>query len=127
MIVYFYKCINNNTDLAEVLREVYDARTKWYNIGLELKINPADLDAIRFQYRDNPDECFRELLSRWLRQGDPKPTWVVLANALESPTVGFGCLSKELYQKPLISRRDSSTSISSVSVTSSLTGKKIPH
>ena len=99
LIDLFFSDVLSITDLAKVLRAVYDARTKWYNIGLELKIMPSDLDVIRFEYHDNPSECFRELLSRWLRRGDPKPTWVVLAYALESPTVGFRTLSEEMKQK----------------------------
>ena len=82
-----------------MFEELFCARTKWYNIGLQLKMNSSDLDAINLQHRENPDPCFRELLSIWLRREDPKPTWAALASALKSQTVGFQQLSKEVYEK----------------------------
>ena len=60
-------------------------------------MNPHDLDTIRADYRDKPDECFRELLSRWLKN-DSKPTWPVLVSALKSPTVGFEMLSEQVKE-----------------------------
>ena len=64
-------------------------------------MNPSDLEAIRMKYRDDPDECFRELLSKWLKQGDPKPTWASLAIALKSQTVKFEQLSKDVQKNHL--------------------------
>ena len=83
-------------------KKLFVARTKWQNIGLELKFNPCDLDAIKINNRENTDECFRELLSTWLKRGDPKPTWASLANALKSQTVGFGYLTEEVQVKHLL-------------------------
>ena len=77
----------------------YEARTKWYNIGLHLRMNSHDLDAISIQHRDNPDDCLRELLSSWLRsQVSAKSTWTMLAIALRSPSVGFYQLSERFLQ-----------------------------
>ena len=96
LIDLFFSDVLSDTDLAEVLRAVYDARSKWYIIGLGLKMKPAVLDTIAVHNSHSPGECLRELLTRWLRQGDSKPTWAVLANVLESPTLGLGMLSKEM-------------------------------
>ena len=83
-------------DLSKVFREVYGACNKWHNIGIELKIGANYLAAIRTKYRDDPDDCFSELLYTWLKRVDPKPTWDSLARALRSPTVNFGYLSEKV-------------------------------
>ena len=80
-------------------KELYDAREKWHNLGLELKINPCDLDVIRMKYRNDPDECFKDSLSMWLKRGDRKPTWGCIVSALKSPTVGYMHLSITLQQR----------------------------
>ena len=80
------------SDLPQVFVAVFDARTKWYDIGLVLKIDAGSLDAIE---EDNPRDvqnCLRALLKKWLRRGQPKPTWGALREALESPLVDEGQL-----------------------------------
>ena len=84
-----------------MFKAVYDARSKWHNIGLELKINPSDLDAYKVNHKDDPEECFKDVLSNWLKQVDPRPTWAALASALSSPTVGHGQLSEVVKRKQL--------------------------
>ena len=56
------------------------------------------LDAVKLHYRENPDECFQEVLKVWLKRDKPKPTLIALANALGSKTVGFGHLVSEVEQ-----------------------------
>jgi hypothetical protein len=80
-------------DLPEVFTSVFDARAKWYDIGLVLKIDPGSLDAIE---KENPRDfqgCLRALLKTWLRKSQPKPTWGALVKALESPLVGEALLA----------------------------------
>ena len=82
-------------DLRKVQRAAWDARTKWFNIGLELEIDPETLDTIK---RDNSDteDRFRAMLTTWLKTVDPKPSLAALAKALRSPTVGREQLANEL-------------------------------
>ena len=79
-------------DLRKVQRAAWDARAKWYNIGLELDIDPGTLDTIK-RDNDNSDDRFRAMLTTWLKMTEPKPTWEVLVEALQSPTVGCGHLA----------------------------------
>ena len=79
-------------DLRKVQRAAWDARAKWYNIGLELDIDPGTLDTIKGNC-DNIDDRFRAMLTTWLKMVEPKPTWESLAEALRSPTVGYGHLA----------------------------------
>ena len=79
-----------------MFKELYDVRSKWDKLGLELKINAPDLDAITKKCHGDPADCFKELLSMWLKRDCPKPTRTTLASALNSPTVGYEYLTKRI-------------------------------
>ena len=82
-------------DLGVVIEAVWEARSKWYNIGLKLGISPGTLDAIKGA-NQNPDECFTDMIKDWLNNGKPRPTWAAMTEALESRMVGYGDLAKKL-------------------------------
>ncbi len=84
-----------------VLNALYEARTKWNSIGLELGMNHSDLAAIKQRNREDPDECFKELLNQWLTRTNPKPTWEAVVRALESQTVGYGQLAERIKEEHL--------------------------
>ena len=48
-------------DLPVVMEELNHTRVKWYEIGLQLRMNVGTLDAIKEQY-DDPSHCLREAL-----------------------------------------------------------------
>ena len=68
---------------------------KWYNIGLELDIDPGTLSVIEGNSKDI-DNCFQAMLMTWLKTVQPKPTLAALAKALQSPTVGFEHLAEQI-------------------------------
>lgn len=74
--------------LCVLIEELWNIRAKWFNFGLQLKMKESDLEAIRQEHRDNPSDCFRKLLSDWLKRVSPKPTWVAIISALKSDSVG---------------------------------------
>ena len=82
-------------DLRKIQRATWEARVKWYNIGLELEIDPGTLDTIKTD-NENSDNRFRAMLTIWLKMVQPEPTLAALAEALQSPTVGFGCLAEQV-------------------------------
>ena len=82
-------------DLWRVQDTVWDARSKWYNLGLGLDITPATLDSIEVANQQNPDRCFRAMLTKWLREHQ-RPTWSTLAEALRSPSVELTHLAEEI-------------------------------
>ena len=82
-------------DLCSILSAAWEARVKWYNIGLGLKITPGTLNVIQANNRDI-DDCFRAMLMTWLKMVQPKPTLAALAEALQSPTVGFEDLAEQV-------------------------------
>ena len=82
-------------DLCTVLRAVWAARVKWYNIGLELSTSSDTLDSINVTWRENPDNCVTAMIKEWLNNGKPPPSWTALAEALKSPIVGYAHLVEQ--------------------------------
>ena len=79
---------------------MWEARTQWYNLGLDLDITPDSLDAIEQANGQNPDRCFRAMLTKWLREHE-QPTWSALAEALRSPSIGQSRLAEKILQNQL--------------------------
>lgn len=77
---------------------MYEARTKWYDIGIELKLSIGTLDTIREDFNRAAD-CLREMCIHWLKRTDPNPSWEALTKALKSPPVGEGHLAQQLRDK----------------------------
>jgi hypothetical protein len=82
-------------DLGDVLEAVWEARVKWYNIGLKLGISVGTLDSIEATSQ-NPDKCLTAMIKDWLKNGKPKPSLPQLAKALKSRMVGYAQLAEEL-------------------------------
>ena len=80
-----------------VRNEIHDARSKWYDIGLELKVPKPTLKSIESRYVDDKD-CLREVIAAWLRVGD-NATWQSLVDALRTQVVGEPKLAAELEAK----------------------------
>lgn len=93
-------------DLSIVQNLIWEARTKWMNIGLHLGIIEPELKAIEKKYDKDPDECFREMLSICLKQ-ERRCTWNDITNALKDKTVGFGHLATEVELRAKTSTTDS--------------------
>ena len=73
--------------MGTVLNEIHDARTKWYYIGIEIKLDVSTLKSIESKYSDCKD-CLREVITVWLKAVQPKPTWRSLVDdALRRPVV----------------------------------------
>ena len=87
-------------DLRIVQNSVWEARTQWYNLGLNLELTPDTLDSIEVANGRNPDHCFRAMLTKWLIECK-QSTWSALAEALRSPSVGLGHLAEQILQKNL--------------------------
>ena len=86
-------------DLKTVRKAVWDARTKWLDIGLELDLNITDLDAIDAEHHGDIGSCFMKMLTLWLKQVDPPPTWSAMIDALKEPIIGFKHLGEEVERK----------------------------
>ena len=60
----------------------------------------SDLEVIRQTNRDNVDDCFRDMLEKWLRTS-LRPTQSNLLTVLREKTIGFNQLAEELESKSL--------------------------
>lgn len=85
-------------DLITVLEELHEACTKWYYIGLTLKVPASTLDGIEVQSND-PKKCLLRVIQHWLKTVDPKPTWQALADALRSRLVEEHQLASSIEEK----------------------------
>ena len=83
-----------DADLRDVRTRIWDARNKWFDIGIELDVQHTDLTAIRQRCNDDPNACLTEMLACWLKRRGT--TWADLIQALRHPIVGFGSLADEL-------------------------------
>ena len=83
-------------DLASVQSAVWEGRAKWYNIGLELGLAPATLDAIQQTNYGSIDNCFTVTLKEWLKRGDLYPSWSSLARSLRVRSVSMEHLAEQL-------------------------------
>ena len=75
-------------DLATLQNALFEVRDKWYHLGVQLKVPISDLKAIRTQYLNNPDDCLLEMLSCWLSNTTPSPTWQTVVDALCCAAIG---------------------------------------
>ena len=91
-------CLDSD-HLRLVLDAIWDVRSKWYGMGLNLEMSSSDLDTIRRRCRDDPDECFTEVIKCWLRDSNHKPTWSKIIRALTAQSVGFSHLAMEIERK----------------------------
>ena len=55
-------CLGLNKS-RKVQRIIWEARTQWYNLGLELDITPDSLDSIELANSGKPDRYFRAMLT----------------------------------------------------------------
>ena len=78
--------------------EIHDARTKWYDIGIELKVDVSTLKTIESMYSNSKD-CLREVITEWLKAVHPKPTWRSLVDALRKPVVDESKLAAAIEVK----------------------------
>ena len=85
-------------DLDAVIEAVWEAKDKWFYIGLKLGINKDKLDAIKQDHSQDVDDCFTETIMTWLSNDEASYscTWATMATALRSPSVRFGHLADKL-------------------------------
>ena len=83
-------------DLASVQRAVWEGRASWYNLGVQLGLDPGTLDAIEQDKRGNPGHCLTEILKKWLSSPGLRPSWSSLARSLRALPVGREDLAKKL-------------------------------
>ena len=92
----YYSGALNITHLHDIQVAIWDARPKWYNIGLGLGLSADTLDAIVNDHPSKTEDCLTDTIKHWLRNEMPLPTWKALADVLKSPMVGYAHLAENL-------------------------------
>ena len=70
-------------DISSVQTHLWPARHKWRRIGMAVEIDPTTLEVIQMDNR-RTDDCFTDVLTKWLRSNKPSPCWKNLTTALQS-------------------------------------------
>ncbi len=68
-----------------------EGQNKWQDIGNVLNLAAADLTAIAKKHRDDPGDCFREMLNKWF-QSNEECRFKDFITALKSKNVQLGHL-----------------------------------
>ena len=90
----------NIDDLDEIQDKIWDARPKWKNIGLALKIRKPDIDVID-KNKGDIDEIFQDMIVRWLENGE-NCTWAALSEALSARSVGHKDLAEKVRREKCV-------------------------
>ena len=76
---------------------MWEAREKWYYIGLYFKIPPSQLDVIKSESKDDINEMFTKMIKQWLHVGHCC-NWKTVYDALKSPTVSKESTAEKLSE-----------------------------
>ena len=80
-------------DLYDVLEKLTDVAHKWKNIGLALRLRPAQLNTIKRNNSDDMEGCLTDMLELWLMktydvETHGEPSWRLLREAVGSKAGG---------------------------------------
>ena len=89
-------------DLSTLNDKLFQARTKWFEIGLSLNVDNETLQSIKMRYHENPDDCLREMLTHCVQAIAPL-TWRTVCVCLRSPTVGRNDVAEGIEEEMTIS------------------------
>ena len=70
-------------ELKDAFKKLLPLAPHWKTIGTLLGVSNPILDKIRSN-EEGANDRLREMLSEWLKQIDPPPSWTALADAVEA-------------------------------------------
>ena len=105
------KILKVDTDFRDVKEAVYDARRKYYQIGLELGLKQPDVKTIATQHGNDYDQGLDNVLVKWMNQRNLIPTWKSLSKALRSPLVDEESLADDIDEAKMLSTRSLSANL----------------
>lgn len=94
--------------IRSVKNRIWAARCKWYDLGIELKLDITDLDAISKKHGSDTDACLTEMLTMWLKQTEPRPKWSTMIKALKREPIGFQQLAEDIEKNSGTKQHDKS-------------------
>ena len=92
--------LSKDLELSTVIDELYEARHKWFDIGLQLKLDHSELKSIEDKYRSDPGDCFRQMFISWKTSSNQVPkAWSTLANVLRRSSIKHDELATKIEEK----------------------------
>ena len=94
--------MTDEEDLFDVLEEISTLESKYYQIGMGLRLKPKDVQSID---REDPSRILSKVVEIWLQQQynvqrHGPPTWQMLVKAVDSPAGGNDhTLAREIASK----------------------------
>ena len=85
--------------LKDLENELTPIATKWREIGIQLDLTPEELEIINVEEKDSIRRKLISMLTKWLKQVIPQPSWKGLVVALSSQAVDEEGLATKLEQK----------------------------
>ena len=82
-------------DADAVLEALLPAQTQSYLLGMKLKLEIHEIEAIHKKYLDPRDRLLHIILA-FLRRAEPRPTWRVIVDALRNPLVNLTTLAERV-------------------------------
>lgn len=70
-------------NLKDAFRALRPLASEWVFIGLYLNIEKSTLDQIEADRNGSSLRCLYEMISKWLNQHAPKPTWECLVEVIK--------------------------------------------
>ena len=111
-------------DAGSVLEEILEAQNQSYALGQKLKLPLHVVDGI-CEKHSKPRDRLLQVLTAFLQQVDPRPTWRVIVDALGSPAVNLPQLAMRVeaahFPDPTASRDAPPLPISTVTGECNLT------
>ena len=88
----------DESDIYDIYGELYDVRANSMALGLALGVPKSTVDAIHVQYRHLTDQLV-QVITEFLEQKEPRPTWRVIVKALRSPLIREHRLARKIEAK----------------------------
>ena len=85
-----------SSNFADIQNRLWEARTKWFTFGLQLRLPIDILQVLGANNRDDQDKCFTFMLVEWLNGRGGEISWKAVVSALIKPTVGFKSLAEKI-------------------------------
>ena len=82
-------------DAVDVTEKLLPAQNESYMLGLKLKVPEHEVKAIHSRYSE-PRYHLLHVITKFLKQAEPRPTWRVIVEALRSPLVEQSALAKDI-------------------------------
>ena len=82
-------------DIGVICEKLHNARVKWFQLGMALKVDHDTLTNIKEENQGRNDVCLEKMIAHRLKNGDPL-TWKELCECLKKSTVGQRDVATEI-------------------------------